>query len=109
MCNDIVMISAYAKLPTNTTSEAVYKTLALATLVDMEERTIVSAECSMITNLTKQFISRLMTGYNLDNGPDVLLARFESTYYGHAKKAIETAIKMIFSQYNDIKAARGLD
>jgi hypothetical protein len=98
-----VLISGYAKLPANTTSEAVYKTLVLVALVDMEFGTVVNAECSVITNVAKEFIARMIIGYNLNDGPDVLLSRFESMYFGQAKRAIETSLKMIFAKYAEIK------
>ena len=79
-----------------------------AVIVDLDNGTIVKAECSVVTDLCKEFIAKLMTGYNLDNGPDMLLQRFDETYYGHAKRAIETAIKMIFTKYEEIKSQRRL-
>lgn len=98
----IVLLSGYAKLPANITSEEIYKTLVLVVLVDLEHGTIVDAECSVVTELARKFIARLMVGYQLDNGWEELFNRFERRYFGQAKKAIETSIKMIFSKYNEI-------
>ena len=103
-----VMISTYAKLPASITVEEIYKTMVVAVIVDLDNGTIVKAECSVVTDLCKEFIAKLMTGYNLNNGPDMLLQRFDETYYGHAKRAIETAIKMIFTKYEEIKSQRRL-
>lgn len=97
-----VLISGYAKLPSNITSEEVYKTLVVVALVDMEFGTIVNAECSVVTDVAKKFIASMIIGYNLNDGPEKLIARFDAMYYGQAKKAIETSLKMIFAKYKEI-------
>lgn len=102
----VILISGYAKLPANITSEEIYKTLVFVTLVDMDFGTVVKAECSVVTEVAKNFISDMIVGYNLNDGPDKLLERFESLYYGQTKKAIETSLKMIFSKYREIVAEK---
>lgn len=97
-----VLISGYAKLPAHITSEEVYKTMVIVALIDMEFGTIVNAECSVITEVAKNFIASMIIGYNLNNGPEKLLARFDAQYYGQAKKAIETSLKMIFAKFKEI-------
>ena len=97
-----VLISGYAKLPAHITSEEVFKTVVVVVIVDMEVGTIVGTECSVVTDVAKAFIARLMVGYNLNDGPDALLDRFDKLYYGQARRAIETSIKMIFAKYQEI-------
>lgn len=99
---DILLISGYAKLPAHITSEEIYKTLVIVTLVDMEFGTVVSAECSVVTEVAKSFIAGMIVGYNLNDGPEKLIDRFDRLYYGQAKKAIETSLKMICAKYKEI-------
>ena len=68
----------------------------------------IDAEVSLITDLTKNFIASLMRGYDLNQGPELLISRFEACYFGSAKKAIETAIRMIFTKFEDIKDGKFL-
>ena len=96
----IVLISGYAKLPANITSEEVFKTLVVVALVDMEFGTIVNVECSVVTEVAKNFIASMIIGYNLNDGPEKLIARFDAQYYGQTKRAIETSLKMIFAKYS---------
>ena len=63
-----MLISAYARLPANTTAEEVYKVLALAVLVDLDTGIITEADCSMVTELARRHVARLMTGYDLNQG-----------------------------------------
>ena len=99
-----ILLSGYAKLPTNTTVEEVYEILVVAVLFDKRTGVIVEAEASMVTELTKKFVSRLMVGYNLNDGPEDLMEIFENHYYGNAKKALETAIRSVFMKYKDYVA-----
>lgn len=102
--NDKVLISGYAKLPAHITSEEVFHTAVVVLVIDLQMGTILSAECSMATELGKQFVADLLVGYNMDNGPEALIAKFDRVYYGQAKKAIVTALKMIFAKYDEIIA-----
>ena len=99
-----VLLSGYAKLPTSTTVEAVYDILVVAVLFDKRTGVIVEAEASMVTDLTKRYISRLLVGYNLNDGPDDLMEIFENYYYGNAKRALETALRSVFLKYKDYVA-----
>ncbi len=96
-----VLLSGYAKLPTNITAEMVYEMLAVAVLFDRRSGIILEAEASMVTNIARKFIAGLLVGYNLNDGPDELMEDFETYYHGNAKRALETAIRMIFSKYQE--------
>ena len=99
-----VLLSGYAKLPTNTTAENVYQMLAVAVLFDKRSGIIVEAEASMVTSIARSFISRLLVGYNLNDGPEDLMETFEAYYHGNAKRALETAMRMVFNKYQDYLA-----
>lgn len=96
-----VLLSGYAKLPTNITAESVYETLAVAVLFDRRSGIILEAEASVVTSIAKKFIASLLVGYNLNEGPDALMEEFECYYHGNAKRALETAMRMIFSKYQE--------
>lgn len=99
-----VLLSGYAKLPTNITAEMVYEMLAVAVLFDRRSGIILEAEASMVTNIARKFIAELLVGYNLNDGPDELMEDFETYYHGNAKRALETAIRMIFNKYQEYVA-----
>ena len=101
-----VLLSGYAKLPNNITAESVYQTLAVAVLFDKRSGIIVEAEASMVTNIARKFISHLLVGYNLNDGPEELMENFEAYYHGNAKKALETAMRMVFNKYQDYLAEK---
>ncbi len=96
-----ILLSGYAKLPANITAETVYETLAVAVLFDRRSGIILEAEATMVTSIAKKFIAGLLVGYNLNDGPDDLMEDFERYYHGNAKRALETAMRMIFSKYQE--------
>ena len=104
-----ILISGYAKLPSSTTAEVIYDILVVAALFDNRTGTIVEVEASMVTELAKRYISNLMVGYNLNDGPEGLIEIFEEYYHGNAKKALETAIRSLFSKYRDYMAERKIE
>ena len=101
-----VLLSGYAKLPTNTTAETVYQFLAIAILFDKRSGIILEAEASMVTHIARKFIAQLLIGYNLNDGPDELMETFEEYYHGNAKRALETAMRMVFAKYQDYVAGQ---
>ncbi len=103
-----ILLSSYAKLPSSTTAEAVYDILVLAVLFDNRNGIIVEAETSMVTELAKTFVTNLIVGYNLNDGPEGLIELFDAYYHGHAKKALETAIRGVFTKYRDYMAENNL-
>lgn len=104
--SNAVLLSGYAKLPTNITAEVIYNTLVVAVLVDKRSGVIIDAEVSMVTELSKRFVAELLRGYNLNDGPEGLIMLFEDSYLGNARKALETAVRSIFVKYQDYMASR---
>ncbi len=102
-----ILISGYAKLPANTTAEAVYNMLAVVICFDKRSGIIQQAEVTVVTDLARTFVSDLMVGYNLNDGPEGLIEMFENQYYGHAKRAMETAIRTVFVKYVDLHLSVG--
>ena len=60
-----------------------------------------------MTNIAKRFVARLLVGYNLNDGPEELMENFEAYYHGNLKRALETAIRMIFGKYQDYLSQQG--
>lgn len=99
---DLVLFSGYARMPTNTTAQKIYEELALVVVIDMNTGVIHNAECTMVTGLAKEFVSKLIVGFDMNRGIEPLVERLERKYQGHLKKALVSAIKMIGSDYAEM-------
>lgn len=101
-----ILLSGYAKLPSNTAAQKLYDQLVVVATVDPETGVIMDADCSMATDMGRRFVADLMRGYDLNRGPELLTEALETRYYGHLKKALVTAVREIFQHYGELKSAR---
>ncbi len=99
---DLCLFSGYARLPSNTTAQKIYEELVLVMVIDMVTGVVHNAECTMVTGLAKEFVSKLIIGYDMKQGIDPLVKELEHRYQGHLKKALASAIRMIGSQYAEM-------
>lgn len=98
-----ILLSGYAKLPSNTAAQKMYDQLVVVVNVDFESGIVLEVDCTMATDLGKRFVSTMMKGYDLHRGPDALLEAINLRYYGHLKKALLTAIREVCQHYADLK------
>lgn len=98
-----ILLSSYVKLPANTTAQKIYDQLVLVAVVDQDTGKIEDVDCSMVTELAKNFLSRLLVGYNLNAGAEGLQKSLERWYFGHLKKALITAVKLLYIQFDEYK------
>jgi hypothetical protein len=99
-----IFISSHVKLPLNTTSQEIYKFLAIAVEVDIRTGIIVRVDLTLLTELGRDFVSRIACGYDMNDGIDGLVGKFRARYFGYCRKAIETGFKLIFCKYAKIIA-----
>ncbi|KXS43447.1 MULTISPECIES: DUF3870 domain-containing protein [unclassified Candidatus Frackibacter] len=94
-----IFFTSYAKLPSNTTANNLYDVLACVVEVEKETGVIVDADCTLATELSRDFVKRLLKGYNLLNDFPEVINEIEERYCGNADKALITAVKKISAQY----------
>lgn len=80
--NEKVLFSGYAKLPVGITAAEMYKVIGVIVVVDMKSGVIVKADCTLATELARQYIAQCLEGYNLSNGPDDLQLILDRQYQG---------------------------
>ncbi len=102
-----ILLSGYAKLPSNTAAQKMYDQLVVVVSIDFESGIVLEADCTMATDLGKRFVSTMMRGYDLNRGPDDLLEAINLRYYGHLKKALLTAIREVCQHYTELKQDHG--
>lgn len=110
--NERVLFSGYAKLSVGITAAEMYKVIGVIVVVDMKSGLIVKADCTLATELARQYIAQCLIGYNLSNGHEELQNILERQYQGSAKKAVATAMRIIYDKYRSFKngeSAEGSD
>jgi hypothetical protein len=94
-----VLFSGYAKLPTGITASEMYKVVGVILTIDVETGVIIEADCTLATRLARKHVASILVGHTLKNGPDPILHLVDKTYQGSAKKAIITAMRIIYDKY----------
>lgn len=100
---EMVLFSGYAKLPIGITAAELYKVIGLVVVVDIETGIIAEADCTLATELARKHISAAIVGYNLTDGAEKLQKIMDRHYQGSAKKAVATAIRIIYDKYRSFK------
>jgi hypothetical protein len=101
---ETVFFSGYAKLPAGITASAMFNVVAVGMEIEVSTGRIVAAECTLATEVGKNFFARLVTGWNIDTELGELIETINRRYQGSAQKAIITALKIIHEKY---RAFRG--
>lgn len=96
-----IFITGYAKLPTSITAEKLYKVIAIGVEIDPKTGIIVEADCTLATEVGRNFLKKLIKGYCLFDGIDSLIKIIETRYYGSARKAIITALKIMYDKWSN--------
>ena len=103
---ETIFITGYAKLPSSITAEKLYQVIAIGVEIDPDTGIIVETDCTLATQVGKNFYRKLVLGYNLSEGIDTLISRFEKRYHGSARKAIITGLKIMYEKWLAYKQLR---
>lgn len=95
----LVLFSGYAKLPVGITASEMYKVIGVIVVLRVETGEIVEADCTLATRVAREYVSRVLLGHSLKNGPDAVLRVIDKRYQGSAKKAIMTSLRIIYDKY----------
>ena len=98
-----ILLSGYAKLPSNTAAQKLFDQLVVVVNVDFESGIVLDVDCTMATDLGKRFVTTMMKGYDLNRGSDALLEAINPRYFGPLKNALLTAVREIFQHYYDLQ------
>ncbi len=97
-----ILFSGYAKLPTGITASEIYKVIGVILSIDEDTGIIMEADCTLATEVARNHVSSILIGKSITN-PDNLVRIVDKTYQGSAKKAIITAIRIIYDKYRSYK------
>ncbi|SCZ75994.1 DUF3870 domain-containing protein [Acidaminobacter hydrogenoformans] len=96
-----IFISGYARLPQGITAEEMYTVMVVGMVVDKDTGLILDVECSLVTDLAKKFIKDLLVGKSLEHISEIEEA-LTLRYFGSARKALISAIKIAYEKYRQI-------
>jgi hypothetical protein len=94
-----VLVTAYAKAPQGSAMYEVYKHAGIILEIDPNTNLIINAELTFLADLTKDFFSRMLVGYDLSNGIDELIKKVEKHYFAPSTNSVVVALKAAYKRY----------
>lgn len=95
------LVTGYSKAPQGTSMYEMFKHAGIVLEIDLETHRIVAVECTVLANLTKDYFSRLIVGYDLKQGLDPLIERIRSRYFAPSQQAVIVALQSAVQRYWD--------
>ena len=77
--------------------------IGLVVIVDIDTGEILDADCTLATQLACKYVNKILVGQSFDHGSDQVIRILDQAYQGSAKKAIITAIRIIYDKYRSYK------
>jgi len=93
-----IFVTGYAKLPQGITAAELYSVIAVGLVVDIESGEIIEADCSLVTETGRRFVKQIIEGKNMKD-IELITEEIKGRYFGNAKKAIISALKMCAEKY----------
>jgi hypothetical protein len=89
----------YAKPPIHTASGHRYAVLSVVVEVDMATQLVVNAEVTVVTDVARAWLTRLLVGRNLATEAEQIVRELETNYHSGTQKAIVTAFRDMLGKY----------
>lgn len=103
---DTIICTGYSRLPDGMAAKNLYGVMGVGFEIDPDRDVIVNASCTFVTNMCSNFIQTILVGHNLNDGIEEPIHKFEKRYYGLGKKAIVSAIRDAYNQFEIYKSMR---
>jgi len=101
--DDTILLTGYARLPAGITASKVSDVVGVAVEVEAATGRIVGAECTLSTELARDFFRRLVVGFSLDGEFSQIVRTIERRYHGSAQKALVTALKTVLEKFQSYR------
>jgi len=92
MSEDTILIGGYSNFPSGAAAKEVYGMLGVALEIDPKTGKIVNAATTLLTDVTKNFVNRVLVGQSMNEGLKEPIKSIERRYFGRNKKALIAAL-----------------
>ncbi|GMA58236.1 uncharacterized protein DUF3870 [Alicyclobacillus sacchari] len=92
-------LAGHGKLPVGSAAKTAFDTLAVVVEIETRRGVILSAECTLATQLGRDFVCSLLRGWSLEDGIEPMIQQVKLHYHGAAKAAIIAALKDLEAEY----------
>lgn len=103
MNKDLLLVTGSAQVPKGITLYEEKKIVGVVFVINLKTEIIEQAEFTLTTNLSNEFLSNLVTGYNLKEGEDPLLNLIKRHCIIPSQGAIIQAIRSAYERYREYR------
>lgn len=96
---DTILVTGYAPAPKGSSMYEAYKTAGVVLEIDPKNQRLVRAEFTFVTDLAKDYVSRLVNGYDLSQGIEPLIERIQMHYFTPSTDAVIMALRVAYQRY----------
>jgi hypothetical protein len=101
-----IIVSGYATVPKGSTMYELNKTTGVVLEIDPVSDTIVNADFPFVTDLAKNFIARIMRGYNMTQGIEPLIEEIYHHFYTPSTDAFIKSLRTAYQRYTQTAKPR---
>lgn len=95
--------AGHAQLPGGSDLHEEYKYLSIHMVIDIETGTVLDSAISTYNQMHSDFFSEILRDKSLDNDLEMILMQIEKTVHTPTKRALITAIQVLFNRYRDVR------
>lgn len=99
MLGNTIFIAGYARLPQGMAAKTLFESMTITAEVETKYGVILAVDCTLVTELGRNYIRSLLRGHSLNDGVDALITKVTYHYKGKAASALIAALKDLDSQY----------
>ncbi|WP_134702784.1 DUF3870 domain-containing protein [Ammoniphilus sp. YIM 78166] len=103
---DTILVTGFAQVPKGTTLYEIYKTMAVAMVINLKTEVIEDAEFTCTTDLMNYYLSDLVKGYDLKQGINPLLDTVKKHCIIPSQGALVQALRSAWDRYQESKPNR---
>ncbi len=103
---ETIFCTGYARLPDGMAAKNLYGVMGVGLEIDPHTDRVINASSTFITNMCTGFIQDILVNHDLKQGIESPIQRFEKRYYGLGKKAIISAIRDAYNQFEIYKSMK---
>lgn len=96
---DTILVTGYAPAPKGSSMYEAYKTAGVVLEIDPVQNILIEAEFIFVTDLAKNYVSRLVKGYDLSSGIEPLVERIQMHYYTPSTDSVVMALRVAYQRY----------
>lgn len=103
---DTILVTGYAPAPKGSAMYEAYKTAGVVLEINPATNILVNAEFIFVTELAKDYVARLVCGYDLSQGIEPLIDRIQLHYFTPSTESVVMALRVAYQRYQQTALPR---